>query len=136
MRRKRTGVIVAISILVLIMVFLVIAGGIKNSMPHLTPEQLVVYEDELDKGVRVDGFVVENSIEYDMATLRLAFAIRGLDRKIKVNVLAHIVKPDAFEEGKGVIIEGIYDKERNLILASKILTKCPSKYESDLNAEL
>lgn len=130
MKRKTVGVIIGIAIMVAVMTVLVIAVGIKTSMPHLTPEQLVTYEDELNGGIRVDGFVVENSIKYDIKQIKLTFAIRGLDPKIIVNVIANTPKPDSFAEGNGVIVEGIYDKARNLIIASKLMTKCPSKYEA------
>jgi cytochrome c-type biogenesis protein CcmE len=130
MKRKTVVVIVGIAIMVAVMTMLVIAVGIKTSMPHLTPEQLVAYEGELNSGVRIDGFVVENSIKYDIREVNLAFAVRGLDPQITVNVIANTLKPDSFTDGKGVIIEGIYDRAKNLIVASKLMTKCPSKYES------
>jgi cytochrome c-type biogenesis protein CcmE len=127
---KTIGVIIGIGIMVTVMTLLVIAVGIKTSMPHLTPEQLATYEAELNSGVRVDGFVVENSIEYDINQIKLAFAIRGIDSKVTVNVIANTLKPDSFGEGKGVIVEGIYDQAKNLIIASRLMTKCPSKYEA------
>jgi cytochrome c-type biogenesis protein CcmE len=130
MKRKTVGVIFGIVIMVVVMTVLVIAVGIRTSMPHLTPEQLVTYEGELNSGIRVDGFVVENSINYNMEPIKLAFAIRGLDPKVTVNVIANTLKPDSFGDGKGVIIEGIYDQAQNLIIASKLMTKCPSKYEA------
>ena len=130
MKGKTIGVIVGIAVMVTVMVILIITVGIKTSMPHLTPEELVNHENKLDGGVRIDGFVVENSIKYDINEVKLAFAVRGLDPKVTVNVVANTLKPDAFEDGKGVIIEGIYDKAKNLIIASKLMTKCPSKYEA------
>ncbi|MBM3234985.1 cytochrome c maturation protein CcmE [Candidatus Poribacteria bacterium] len=129
MKGKTVGVIIGIAVMVTVMTVLVIAVGIKTSMPHLTPEQLMTYEGELNGGIRVDGFVVENSIKYDINPIKLAFAVRGLDPKVTVNVIANTLKPDSFTDGKGVIIEGIYDKAKNLIIASKLMTKCPSKYE-------
>jgi len=130
MKGKTIGVIIGIAIMVTVMMVLIIAVGVQTSMPHMTPEELVNHEGELNGGIRVDGFVVENSIEYDIDPIKLAFAIRGLDPKVTVNVIANTLKPDSFEDGKGVIIEGIYDKAQNLIIVSKLMTKCPSKYEA------
>lgn len=129
MKGKTVGVIIGITIMVAVMIVLIIVVGVKTSMPHMTPEQLVAHEGELNDGIRVDGFVVENSIKFDINQIKLSFAIRGLDPKVTVNVIANTLKPDSFEEGKGVIIEGVYDKAKNLIIASKLMTKCPSKYE-------
>jgi len=54
--------------------------------------------------------------------------ITGPERKAKVNVIYNSYVD--IEDSRGVIVEGIYDKEKNLIIASKLMTKCPSKYEA------
>ena len=39
------------------------------------------------------------------------------------------LKPDSFEEGQGVVVDGRYNASTGTIHASKLVTKCPSKYE-------
>ena len=47
-----------------------------------------------------------------------------------VNVIyADRLKPDNFTDGGSVFVEGKYDATQNLIVASKLMTKCASKYE-------
>ncbi|MCE2393600.1 cytochrome c maturation protein CcmE, partial [Candidatus Poribacteria bacterium] len=48
-----------------------------------------------------------------------------------VNVLyANRLRPDNFKDGGNVFIQGKYNAAENLIVASKLQTKCASKYEA------
>jgi cytochrome c-type biogenesis protein CcmE len=44
-----------------------------------------------------------------------------------VRVLYRNTKPDMFAPGRDVIIDGSFDGEK--LVASRLLTQCPSKYE-------
>jgi len=39
--------------------------------------------------------------------------------------------PDAFGDGREVVVEGTYHQDRRVLEASKLVTKCPSKYEAE-----
>ena len=131
MRRRRTKIIAASAILASAMAFLVVAGIRNTSIRHYTPDQLVVNAAHVDnKGVQVDGLILEGSPKWDPAAFELTFAIRDRQSESTVNVIYSKLKPDNFKEGGNVFVEGKYDAERNLITASKLTTKCASKYEA------
>ena len=131
MRRQRTKIIAASVILASAMAFLVVAGIRNTSIPHYTPDQLVANAALVDnKGVQVDGLIHEGSPKWDAAKFELTFAIRDRKGESTVNVLYSKLKPDNFKEGGDVFVEGKYDAEHNLITASKLTTKCASKYEA------
>ncbi len=132
MNRKRSKIIIASLILTSALVFLVIAGVKNTSIRHFTPDQLIVHADEVDrKGVQVDGLIAEGTSRWDAAKFELTFAVSDKTGNAKVNVIyANRLKPDNFKDGGSVFVEGIYDAKQNLVVASKLQTKCASKYES------
>ena len=131
MRRQRTKIIAASVILASAMAFLVVAGIRNTSMRHYTPDQLVASAAQVNnKGVQVDGLIQEGSPKWDPEEFELTFAIRDRQGESTVNVIYSQLKPDNFKEGGNVFVEGKYNAERNLITASKLTTKCASKYEA------
>ena len=132
MSRRRTKIIAASIVLASAMAFLVVAGIKNTSVRHFTPDQLVANSSQVDnKGVQVDGFILEGSPKWDAAEFELTFAVRDREGQSRVNVIyANRLKPDNFKEGGNVFVEGKYDAEQNLITALKLTTKCASKYEA------
>jgi len=131
MRRQRTKIIAASVILASAMAFLVVAGIRNTSMRHYTPDQLVASAAQVNnKGVQVDGRIQEGSPKWDPEEFELTFAIRDRQGESTENVIYSKLKPDNFKEGGNVFVEGKYNAERNLITASKLTTKCASKYEA------
>lgn len=131
MRRQRTKIIAASVILASAMAFLVVAGIRNTSIRHYTPDQLVASAAQVNnKGVQVDGLIQEGSPKWDPEEFELTFAVRDRQGESTVNVIYSKLKPDNFKEGGNVFVEGKYNAERNLITASKLTTKCASKYEA------
>ena len=131
MNRQRVKIIIASLILALAMAFLVVAGIKNTNMQHFAPDELIAHGTEVDnKAVQVDGLISEGTSTWDAAKFELTFAVRDRDGKVKVNVIyANKLRPDNFNDGGPVLVEGVYDAKQNLILASKLQTKCASKYE-------
>ena len=131
MRRQRTKIIAASVILASAMAFLVVAGIRNTSIRHYTPDQLVASAAHVNnKGVQVDGLIQEGSPNWNPEEFKLTFAIRDRQGESTVNVIYSKLKPDNFKEGGNVFVEGKYNAEHNLITASKLTTKCASKYEA------
>ena len=132
MNGKRSKIIAASFILTSAMVFLVIAGVKNTSMRHFTPDELITHAEEVNnKGIQVDGLILEGSPKWDATKFELVFAVRDREGKAKVNVIyANKLRPDNFKDGGNVFVEGKYDTKQNLIVASKVQTKCASKYEA------
>ena len=113
------------------MVFLVVAMTRSTSMRHFTPAVLVAAASSADnQRVQVDGLIAEGSSEWDAANFKLTFAVRDRETEASVNVIyENRLKPDNFKDGGSVFVEGKYDATQNLVVATKLMTKCASKYD-------
>lgn len=83
------------------------------------------------KRLRVHGDVVEGSLESDKASLRYRFKIASRAPRPPGVISAefHGIPPDTFKAGSEVVAAGMLASDGRL-LADKIETKCPSKYEA------
>jgi len=48
-----------------------------------------------------------------------------------IGVVYQGLMPDAFGEGREVVVEGTFDTKARTLHATKLVTKCPSKYEAE-----
>ena len=130
-KQKRFKVIAASVILLSGMAFLVIAMTRSTSMRHFTPAALVADASSADdRLVQVDGLIAEGSSQWDAVNFKLTFAVRDRETDATVNVIYEDqLKPDNFKDGGSVFVEGRYHAAQNLVVATKLMTKCASKYE-------
>ncbi|MCY4569556.1 MAG: cytochrome c maturation protein CcmE [Candidatus Poribacteria bacterium] len=130
-KQRRLKVIAAGIILLCGIALLVIVGIKRTSVRHFTPAVLVVDGDRMDnQQVQVDGLIAEGSSKWDAVNFKLTFAVQDRETAATVNVIyKDRLKPDNFTDGGSVFVEGKYDAAQNLIVASKLMTKCASKYE-------
>ena len=130
-KQKRLKIVAASVILLGAMVFLVVDGIKSTGVRHFTPASLVADKDKMDnQRVQVDGLISEGSSKWDAINFELTFAVRDRESASTVNVIyKDRLKPDNFTDGGSVFVEGRYDATQNLIVASKLMTKCASKYE-------
>ena len=85
------------------------------------------------KGMRVTGEVLPGTVTKDFKKQYLAFTlkdIKGNDDTMKV--VYNGIIPDTFKESIHVIVEGKYDQAAQIFKAATVLTKCPSKYEAEV----
>jgi cytochrome c-type biogenesis protein CcmE len=100
-------------------------------------QQYYLHLDELErmaaevdgKGVRVNARVEPGSIR--KAPQRLVYDFAVTDGRRRVTVHYEGIVSDMFKDGIEVVVEGRYDARRNHIEATRLLTKCPSKYQAD-----
>ena len=132
MDRKRTKIIIASLILAAAMAFLVVVGVKDTSMRHFAPDALIAHAQEVDnKNIQVDGLIAEGTSQWDPTKFQLTFAVRDRDGQANVNVIyTNRLRPDNFKDGGSVFVQGKYSAAENLIVASKLQTKCASKYEA------
>ncbi|MCG9130230.1 cytochrome c maturation protein CcmE [Candidatus Poribacteria bacterium] len=130
-KQSRLKIIAASAVLLAGMMFLVVAMTRSTSMRHFTPALLVAAGDEAhDQRVQVDGLIAAGSSQWDAANFELTFAVRDRETESTVNVIyKDRLKPDNFTDGGSVFVEGKYDATQNLVVATKLMTKCASKYE-------
>lgn len=85
------------------------------------------------KGMRVTGEVVAGTITKDFKNQYLAFTIKDIKgSEDTMKVVYHGIIPDTFKEDIHVIVEGKYDIGAQVFNAATVLTKCPSKYEAEV----
>ena len=85
-------------------------------------------ESVYDQGVRVNGDVVPGSIDSDIENFTLTFRITDGQKILDVSYQG--TRPDNFGDETQVVLEGKL-RSTGIFDASKILTKCPSKYETE-----
>jgi cytochrome c-type biogenesis protein CcmE len=77
--------------------------------------------------LQVAGALVKGSSGY--ADGALSFSIREPKTGKVLPVIYRGVKPANFEEALSVVAIGRYDAQSDLLVADKLLVKCPSKYQ-------
>ncbi len=127
--------IILVSLVVMGSVGYLILSGVKQTgMQYMTVTELAQMEKPPKAGgFRLDGIVAAGSVQYDQKTPRLRF--RMTDGKEAVNIVYEGLMPDAFADGRDVVVEGTFEHADRTIHATKLVTKCPSKYESEALGE-
>jgi cytochrome c-type biogenesis protein CcmE len=122
--------IILVSLVVLGSVAYLILSGVKQTgMQYMTVTELAQMEQAPKPGgFRLDGIVAAGTIQYDQRAPRLQF--RMTDGKEAVTVVYDGLMPDAFADGRDVVVEGTFQQTDRTLHASKLVTKCPSKYEA------
>lgn len=121
------GVVVVAAI-----VYLFASGFSSDSVYYLEVSEVIKHPEKFNnKGMRVSGAVVDSTVDKRTQDKYLAFDLEdesGTRMRVEYNGLI----PDTFKEDIHVIVEGKYDTEKKIFMASTLLTKCPSKYEAEV----
>ena len=95
----------------------------------LTPYVDYAKAKEGGRAVQVAGALQPDSSSYDDATGLLHFTLRDADTGETLPVRYEGIKPANFEEAISIVAIGVYDAPSGELEASKLLVKCPSKYQ-------
>lgn len=92
-----------------------------------------------DRSLRVHGYVAEGTIERDVASKQVRFAVQNdpphaggaVGTTLDVVYLS-LETPDLFKDGAEVVVEGKLGGGQGsaVFLADNVLAKCPSKFEA------
>ncbi len=128
MKKKNLKFIVGGAIVAVAIGYLAYAGIQKTALYYLTVSELKERGPSKTPGemVRINGIVLDESFKYDYERENLHFIIT--DGKNKLPIIYQGVSPDTFGPGTEVVLEGRYQSE-DIFEASKLMAKCPSKYE-------
>lgn len=141
MNRRLYKILIPSLALLIAIGFLVFSGVKSTGMSYITVKDLVEGKKIIgNEGVRLDGKPIKGSVQFipkgadgkphlifDMSDVSGS----GGETKVnKVKVIYVGLKPDSFIEEQPVMVEGKYNSAENAIIASKLLTKCPSRYEA------
>lgn len=127
--RKKTQILVGLSIIVGAVLFLLISSFSQTSVYYYTVDELESINLRPDQRIRVSGKLVKNSISYDPSGPELKFVIQSQDGNFRLNVVYHDVMPDNFMRSEEVVATGFL--RGSLFEAEQLLIKCPSKYEPE-----
>lgn len=94
---------------------------------YLTVSEFLVQPAQATDGFRVNGKVVQGSIERAPSGEDVAFTMS--DGASQLAVRYHGIIPDTFVDDADVVVEGRLGSDR-VFAATTLLAKCPSKYES------
>ena len=112
-----------ILLILILTVFLVLKSLEENVVYFQYPSEIKSLTELTNNKIRVGGMVKKNSIS--MNSNEVNFIIT--DFKNEINVTYSGAVPNLFEEGKGVVAEGVL-KDRNFFSATKILAKHDENY--------
>ena len=115
--------IVLILITLILTAFLVLKSIEENVVYFQSPTEIKALSELDKKKIRVGGMVKKNSISINSSELKFVIT----DFKNEINVTYTGAIPNLFEEGKGVVAEGVLN-DRNFFSASKILAKHDENY--------
>ncbi|OGO32418.1 MAG: hypothetical protein A2Z29_02125 [Chloroflexi bacterium RBG_16_56_11] len=123
--RKRRYLVGGI-IIILAITYLAYTGFRASAAYYLTVGETVAQASSLNgENLRVNGKIAAGSVVNDISTLTLKFDMTEGEKRLPVVYKGPM--PDNFRADTDVVVEGHLDSS-GVILADKILTKCPSKY--------
>ena len=115
--------VVLILITLILTTFLVLKSLEENVVYFQSPSEIKALSELDKKKIRVGGMVKKNSISINTSGVKFVIT----DFKNEINVTYTGAIPNLFEEGKGVVAEGVLN-DRNFFSASKILAKHDENY--------
>lgn len=129
MSKQHVKLSVGAAVIVAAVAYLIFSGATETSVYFLTiPEVRQKSATIQGQPIRVAGKVTNDPVKWDVSKLSLAFVIgEGQDR---IPVRYKGVKPDMFQPGTDVIIEGQLGSD-GVLVASTLMTSCPSKYQEE-----
>ncbi|MGH8104648.1 MAG: cytochrome c maturation protein CcmE [bacterium] len=101
----------------------------KTSVYYWTVKEALAQQPK--QPIRISGFVVADSIQYDAKNFLLKFRIEDEKTCEQIEVEYHGMTPDTFKEGIQVVMTGTLDTETRTLKVDDgdMLVKCPSKYQ-------
>ena len=129
MSKQHIKLSVGATVVVAAIAYLMFSGTTGRTAYFLTvPElhqKLLAFQGE---PVRVAGKVTTDTIHWDVQNLSLHFSIG--EGSIRIPVSYKGIKPDMFQAGADVIVEGKIGQD-GILVASNLMTSCPSKYQEE-----
>jgi len=121
---KLRALFLFLSIATLILtIFLVLKALEENVVYFLSPTEIKNLNETTSEKIRVGGMVKDQSIKINSDNINFIIT----DFKNEINVTYSGIVPNLFQEGKGVVAEGIL-RDKKYFKAEKILAKHDENY--------
>ncbi|MBI3940841.1 MAG: cytochrome c maturation protein CcmE [Acidobacteria bacterium] len=134
MGKGRIKLIVAGTIVIAAISYLMISGISQTTVYYYKLSELMAQPAASTEGVRVSGKVVPGSIRRDPATMSVEFTMAESNSRMPVRYTG--IVPDTFKDDSEVVVEGKLNADRSAFRAHTLLAKCPSKYEGQYDTEV
>ncbi len=132
MSRQHMKLSIGIVIIIAAVGYLMFSGASENTMYFLTVAEIQHRLPTLQgEPVRVAGKVTGDPVHWDVGQLSLAFVMGEGEARIPVQYTG--IKPDLFQTGADVIVEG-YIRADGVLMAKNLMTSCPSKYQEETSS--
>ena len=134
MSTQHVKVAIGMVVIVAAVAYLLLSGTTASAVYFLTVPEVQQQLSALQQAshpIRVAGPVTADPIQWDVRHLSLAFHIGGGEASLPVQYTG--VKPDMFQAGVSVIVEGRIGRD-GVLHASTLMTSCPSKYQDEKDA--
>ncbi|HPS56472.1 MAG TPA: cytochrome c maturation protein CcmE [Spirochaetota bacterium] len=123
MKNKRILVFIAFIVLVVASILLL---GKDMFSPYVSFSYAKNHPDKYVQVIGKRGSVVPANTEGKGYTFTLIS-----EKNEQMNAWTTEAKPANFEHAEELVVIGRYSKEKNIFIADKVLTKCPSKYQKE-----
>lgn len=128
---KNRKFIVGGTIIFFILAILIYQGLNRSMMAYVDVRELDKADLVNTEVAQVTGIVQPGSVVQDESTGQLTFFLQDMeDPEATVKVRYRGILPDNFKPGLQVVVQGRIQEQE--IVAEQILTKCPSKYNTEL----
>jgi len=133
-RKNRTlSILLTVCVVIGLIVYLAVSSFGESMIYYKTVDELLGDADRLaGRTIRINGVLREGSIRQKPGTDEYRFKISK--RGMVVDVDYSGVLPDSMQEGRDLVVQGVYRLENKRFEAAEILTKCPSKHEAKAQA--
>jgi cytochrome c-type biogenesis protein CcmE len=113
------------------LLYLIVSGLGANAQQYVTITELThLAAAAPDTVYKLKGKIVDGSVSYDPNGPALRFALEEGAGSPVIQVESAELMPDNFKAGNECIVEGTFDRAAARFTATKVMTKCPSKYEA------
>jgi cytochrome c-type biogenesis protein CcmE len=120
-------IVIGVLVIVAALVYLVVGGFKDTAVYYMTVKELYAEETmPLGEGVRISGYAVPESIDWNSEEIKLTFSLA--EENDTLQVIYNGIMPDQLADAQQVVVEGTLENS-GILTANKILLKCPSKYE-------
>jgi cytochrome c-type biogenesis protein CcmE len=121
MKNKKLAVAIILS--AIISAYLIFAGMKESISFYITPSEFFKDKQKYEnRKLRIGGFVSE------LWSKELDYFFILQDGEFSIPVTFRGVPPDLFAKAKGAIVEGFWDKSKNIFIAEKIMAKHSEDY--------
>jgi cytochrome c-type biogenesis protein CcmE len=128
---KKQRIIVSAIVVVALLAYLGFASFNSENLSYYQTVSEVIAKGNTDKHVNVNGTIVKNSTNWSPQTQTLTFKMTDDENTIEVTYKGNM--PSNYQEDIPVVVTGTY--QNGVLTASKLVLKCPSKYESNLEVK-